>query len=89
MALVVLILAAIFGSRLPRGLRVRDLVLSVMLLSIGFTVPAVAIEASLPGGAMREAARMGMAISLLAGPIAVLVARALLRRGPAPSAPTP
>ncbi|MBJ2153666.1 Na+/H+ antiporter NhaA [Paracoccus sp. IB05] len=89
MALVVLMLAAIFGSRLPRGLRVRDLVLSVMLLSIGFTVPAVAIEASLPGGAMREAARMGMAISLLAGPIAVLVARALLRRGQGPSAPTP
>lgn len=84
MLLVVLALAAIFGSRLPRGLRVRDLGLSVILLAIGFTVPAVAIEASLPGGAMREAARMGMAISLLAGPLAILLARLFAR--PAPSA---
>ena len=82
LALVVLALGAIFGTRLPRGLRVRDLVLSVILLSVGFTVPAVAIEASLPGGAMREAARMGMAISLLAGPLAVLLAR-LAPRGQA------
>ena len=81
--LVVLALAAIFGSRLPRGLRVRDLGLSLILLAIGFTVPAVAIEASLPGGAMREAARMGMAISLLAGPLAILLARLFAR--PAPS----
>ncbi len=85
MALVVLALAMIFGSRLPRGLRVRDLGLSMLLLSIGFTVPAVAIEASLPGGAMREAARMGMAISLLAGPLAVLVSR-LFRRAPGAAA---
>ncbi|NPD14443.1 hypothetical protein HOY34_04420 [Xinfangfangia sp. D13-10-4-6] len=82
MAVVVLALAAVFGTRMPRGLRVRDLVLSVILLSLGFTVPAVAIEASLPGGAMREAARMGMAISLLAGPLAILLSRALMRPSP-------
>ena len=52
------------------------------LLAMGFTVPAVAIEASVPGGLMREAARMGLAISLLAGPLAVLLAQPGRRRPP-------
>lgn len=84
MILVVLALAAAFGTRLPRGLRKRDLGLAVMLLSMGFTVPAVAIEASVPGGMMREAARMGLALSLIAGPMAVLISRLTGRVRPGP-----
>ncbi|MCB5409341.1 Na+/H+ antiporter NhaA [Pseudogemmobacter faecipullorum] len=85
MILALIALASAFGARLPRGLARRDLPLAILLLSMGFTVPAVAIEASLPGGLMREAARMGMAISLLAGPLAVLLARLMPRHRPANS----
>lgn len=66
-------LALAFGLRLPPGVRLGDLGRIVGILAMGFTVPAVAIDAALPGGAMQEAARMGLALSLLAGPAVLLV----------------
>lgn len=71
------VLAGLFaGALLPAGVRLRDLPLIGLLTGIGFTVPVLAIDAALPGGAMNEAARLGLALSLLAGPLAVVLARA-------------
>ena len=64
-----------FGALLPAGVRLGDVALIGLLTGIGFTVPVLAIDAALPGGAMNEAARLGLALSLLAGPLAVLLAR--------------
>jgi Na+:H+ antiporter, NhaA family len=64
-----------FGQRMPPGLSLRDLLLIALILGIGFTVPALMLDPALPGGAVREAARMGLAFSLFAGPIAILVSR--------------
>ena len=77
-----LALAATFGARLPPGISLRDLLRIMAILAMGFTVPAIAIDAALPGGAMQEAARMGLALSLLAGAVMALLAR------PAPRADT-
>jgi Na+:H+ antiporter, NhaA family len=63
--------------RLPPGLSLRDLLLIALILGIGFTVPALMLDPALPGGAVREAARMGLALSLIAGPLAVLAARVM------------
>ncbi len=67
----------IFGLRLPSGLSLRDLVLIAVILGMGFTLPALMLDPALPGGAVREAARMGFAVSLFAGPLAILAARRL------------
>ena len=75
MALGALGLALAFGLRLPPQVRLRHLGLITVILGCGFTVPAIALAAALPGGAMQEAARMGLALSLLAGPLALLLAR--------------
>jgi NhaA family Na+:H+ antiporter len=75
-----LALGALSGQRLPPGVGLGDLARIVAILAMGFTVPAVAIDAALPGGAMQEAARLGLALSLLAGPAALLLLR------PAPGA---
>jgi Na+:H+ antiporter, NhaA family len=53
----------------------RDLICAAPLLGIAFTAPALGLPWSLPGGVMAEAARLGLALSLFAGPIAVLIAR--------------
>ena len=65
-----------FGALLPDGVRLGDVALIGLLTGIGFTVPVLAIDAALPGGAMNEAARLGLALSLFAGPVAVFAARA-------------
>jgi NhaA family Na+:H+ antiporter len=78
--LIVLALAArLLGARLPAALTRRDVVLVAMIAGMGFTVPALSLESALPGGLMAEAARLGLAISLLAGPAALAVSR-LMRR---------
>jgi NhaA family Na+:H+ antiporter len=59
--------------------RLVHLGLITVILGAGFTVPAIAVDATLPGGLMQEAARMGLALSLLAGPAALLLARRLPR----------
>ncbi len=74
------VLAARFlDAELPAGVRVRDLLIVAVITGMGFTVPVLALDGALPGGGMAEAARAGLALSLLAGPFAIGLAR-LLRR---------
>jgi NhaA family Na+:H+ antiporter len=68
-------LAALLGLRLPQGVSLRDILRIVLIMAMGFTVPALTLETALPGGAMQEAARLGLALSLLAGPLALLGGR--------------
>jgi Na+:H+ antiporter, NhaA family len=79
----------IFGLRLPSGLTLRDLILIASIMGIGFTVPALTLDPALPGGAVREAARAGLALSLLAGPLTLLLARLLRPTGSAPGMTQP
>jgi Na+:H+ antiporter, NhaA family len=60
---------------LPRGVDRIDLWAVAGLCAIGFTVPAMVMAAALPGGAMQEAARLGLALSVLAGPVTLLLVR--------------
>jgi Na+:H+ antiporter, NhaA family len=68
------------GLRLPAGLTLRDLLFLSVILGMSFSAPALMLDPALPGGAVREAARLGFAVSLLAGPFALLVAMALGRQ---------
>lgn len=68
-------LAATLGLRLPQGITLRDVLRIAVILGIGFTVPVLSLESALPGGAMQEAARLGLALSLFAGPVALLMGR--------------
>ncbi len=67
------------GLRLPTGITLRDVLLIALIMGMGFTVPILSLDLALPGGAMQEAARLGLAISLLAGPAAILLAPRLRR----------
>lgn len=67
--------AKISRHTLPQGIALRELLLIAMLLGLGFTVPVLALDTALPGGGMAEAARLGLALSLLAGAAALLLAR--------------
>lgn len=62
----------------PPGLTRAELPRLCAVLAMGFTVPVMALDRALPGGAMTEAARLGLALSLIAGPALILVSR---RRG--------
>lgn len=64
---------------LPAGIRLRDLALVGVILGIGFTAPVLALDSAVPGGAMAEAARLGLALSILAWPGAMLLARVMPR----------
>jgi Na+:H+ antiporter, NhaA family len=68
-------LAALLGLRLPTGISLRDILRIAAIMAMGFTVPVLSLETALPGGAMQEAARLGLALSLLAGPLAVILGR--------------
>lgn len=72
-------LALLRGAALPAGIGFRDLCLVCLLAGMGVTIPLLAIDWALPGGAVQEAARLGLALSLCAGPLALGLAR-LLRR---------
>jgi NhaA family Na+:H+ antiporter len=74
-----LVAGALTGTLLPRDLRLSDLLLIAVLSGTGFTVPVLALDSALPGGAMAEAARLGLALSLIAGPFALGLKR-LIRR---------
>ena len=65
-------LARGLGLALPQGLGWADLLRMAALLGIGFTIPLMAISTALPGGAMAEAARLGLALTLLIGPALLL-----------------
>ncbi|MDP4033684.1 MAG: Na+/H+ antiporter NhaA [Pseudorhodobacter sp.] len=71
-----LVLAPLLGLPLPVGLRRRDMVLIAGIAGMGFTVPVLTLGGALPGGAMQEAARLGLALSLCAGPAMIVLARA-------------
>lgn len=78
------VLLKILGHPMPARLRLRDIGYIAGLMAIGFTFPLIALETALPGGAMQEAARLGLGLSLLAGPLLVIVSRSILplpRRG--------
>lgn len=70
-----LIIAPRMGYRLPQSMRRRQVVLIAGIAGVGFTMPALSLGASLPGGAMQEAARLGLGISLLAGAATLALAR--------------
>mgnify|MGYP005993836821 CR=1 FL=1 len=70
-----LVVARLLHRRLPPGVRPRDVMAIAVISGMGFTVPLLALERALPGGAMQEAARLGLALSLLAGPLAMLLPR--------------
>ncbi len=71
----------VFRVSLPEGIRLRSLLLLAMITGMGFTVPVLALESALPGGGMTEGARLGLALSLLIGPLTLLLARGLAQNG--------
>lgn len=72
-----LIAATLLATRrlrlpLPEGVSLADMARIAGLMGIGFTVPLVALDSALPGGAMAEAARLGLLVSLLAAALVLL-----------------
>lgn len=82
-------LSAFLGLRLPAGISLRDILAISGIMAMGFTVPVLALDTALPGGAMQEAARLGLAISLLAGAAMVLLVRRRPHRPDGPNGPAP
>ncbi len=70
-----LLAARLFRLPMPAGVRIRDLMLVAVIAGIGFTAPVLAIDTALPAGAVAEAARLGLALSLLAAPVAIVLGR--------------
>ncbi len=80
-------LIAILRLKLPPGVSLRDILRIALIMAMGFTVPVLTLDSALPGGAVLEAARLGLAISLLAGVVALtLRPRSSLQGGVRPSA---
>ncbi len=73
MLVAFLLLVRFAGLKLPPGVTLRNFLRILAIMAIGFTVPAIAVDASLPGGAMQEAARMGLVLSFVAGVVALLL----------------
>jgi NhaA family Na+:H+ antiporter len=70
-----LLAVRMFALELPQGVRMRDLMLVAVISGMGFTVPVLVLDSALPGGGMAEAARAGLALSLLAGLAALALGR--------------
>jgi NhaA family Na+:H+ antiporter len=70
----------VLSAPVPQGVTGRDLAVVAALCGACFTVPALAVDRVLPGGAMAEAARLGLALSALAG-LAAVPALRRWRRG--------
>jgi Na+:H+ antiporter, NhaA family len=67
-----------FGSAGPlMAITRRDLICIAPLIGIGFTGPALGLPWTVPQGVLAEAARLGLALSLWAGPVCLLLARRL------------
>lgn len=76
-----MVIAGRIGRLTPQpGLGLREQALIALISGIGFTVPVLASETVLAGGAMTEAARLGLALTLLAAPVALGLARLTRRR---------
>lgn len=71
---------ALLGARLPRGVRLRDMVLVALLLAPGMTLPLLALDQGLGGGGAAGGARAGLALSLLFGPLALGLSRLFDRK---------
>ena len=76
----VMLVIRVSGASLPAALRRREIGLIALVAGMGFTVPALSLESALPGGGMAEAARLGLALSLLAGPLAIGLSQLLRPR---------
>lgn len=66
----------LFRLPLPQGLGLPDMAWIGAIAGIGFTVPVLSLDTAIPGGAMAEAARLGLALTLLAGPALIVLSRA-------------
>lgn len=69
---------------LPHGLTHLDLATIAGLTAVSFVGPALVLGMALPGGAMQEAGRAGLALAVLAGPALVLMLQPPRRRGALP-----
>ncbi|MFN3822817.1 MAG: Na+/H+ antiporter NhaA [Pseudorhodobacter sp.] len=77
--LAAIVICRTLGLGLPLAPGWREAGLIAGLTGIGFTVPLLALTGTLPGGVMQEAARLGLALSVLAGPVMWLAARRMGR----------
>jgi Na+:H+ antiporter, NhaA family len=76
----------LFARVLPRypgqspllALRPRDLACIAPLFALAFTGPALGLPWTLPPGVVADAARLGLALSLFAAPLSLLIARKLV-----------
>jgi NhaA family Na+:H+ antiporter len=66
---------AITSAKLPQDISFSALLRAALLLSIGFTVPVLAVDTALDGGEVAEAARMGLALTMSFGIISLLLPR--------------
>jgi Na+:H+ antiporter, NhaA family len=69
--------AKVLHRPMPAGISQADLAIVALLLGVGFTVPVLAIDTSLPGGAMAEAARLGIGLGIAFGALGLALARFL------------
>ena len=60
---------------LPHGINRNDLIVVGLVAGVGLTVPILMTISALPGGAVQEAAKLGVVLSLFAAPVAIAVAR--------------
>ena len=67
--------ARLAGATLPPGLRLVDLLIVGVAASIGFTVALFFATAAFPGGPGLEETKMGALLSLVAAPLAIVLAR--------------
>jgi NhaA family Na+:H+ antiporter len=67
--------ARLVGGRLPPGLRLGDLLVVGVAASIGFTVALFFATAAFPGGTALAETKMGALLSVVAAPLAMVVAR--------------
>ena len=70
------------GGKLPEGLRLSDFVLFALITAMGFVAPVTILDMTLGGGISAAEARLGLAISLLIGPLTILAAWAFRRKTP-------
>ena len=69
--------ARLIGARLPPGLRLADMLVVGIAASIGLTVALFFATAAFPEGAALAQTKMGALLSLVAAPLALIVARIL------------
>ncbi|MFN3970734.1 MAG: Na+/H+ antiporter NhaA [Gemmobacter sp.] len=82
--LVTLAIPALRTEMQTPGPARRDVLVIAVLAGVGITGPALLLGPALPGGAVREAARLGLGLSLLVLPVLWGLLRATGRPGGAP-----